>query len=210
MTIPIILVNGAYHVSATGASPRYVLPLIPLVCILAAEALNHLSRKMNRFWTMLILIILAVWILFFTYPLPQLFKLSPKIAFAAHYAPVYQLFPYKNYPNHINALTKWVEANTPENSVIFVTSAQPYHFYYYAKRKVVTFPNVKSEVVRKIYKQKMPIFIVEDHEATYNPDMINTVKEIVGKLGLKYKIVGKVPLFSPRIGETIMHIYRVL
>jgi len=81
------------------------------------------------------------------YPWPGLFSFSPKFAYATYYSPVYQKYPFNNYPTHINALTCWVKAHTPKNAVILVTSAQPYHFYYYAQRDTIIFSNVTTQVL---------------------------------------------------------------
>jgi hypothetical protein len=206
--LPILIINGSYPVSSTGAAPRYLLPLIPIVCILTARSLINLSKNIKLLWRISLFLGILIWQLFFTYPFPILFKISPIFAYAAHYSPIYQLYPYKNYPTHINALSKWVKEHTPENAVILVTPSQPYHFYFYAKRNVITFPNVTDNVLKKIIISR-PIFLVEDHEATYNPRNINEIKKLIENANLNYFVVHKIGLFSPRIGNTQMHIYQV-
>ena len=207
MFLPLIVINGSYAVTSTGASPRYILPLIPVACILTAYGLTNLSQKIRLFWRIGIFFIILVWQLFLTYPLPALFKISPKFAYAAHYAPVYQIYPFENYPAHINALSKWVKNHTPKNSVIIATSSNPYHFYYYAERDVITFPNVTPDAFKNIIDR--PTFLVEDHEATYNAEAINKIKDLIKSIGLDYSVVGEIKLFSPKIGHTKMHIYQI-
>lgn len=209
MFLPIIFVNGAYSVSSSGASPRYLLPLIPIVCVLTAQSLSNLSRRANKFLIGLLFIALSGWFVFFTYPAPIFYKISTKIAFIAHYAPAYQIFPYENYPSHINALAKWVRQNTPKDTVVLATSTQPYHFYYYAGRDVITFPNVTKDTLKNLVN-KRPIFIVEDHGDIYNPEAINNVLNMVKEAGLACSEAGEVKLFSPRVGHTKMHIYQII
>lgn len=206
--LPILIINGAYAVSSTGASPRYMLPLMPVVCILTAYSILNLSSKIRKIWRTGLFLIILSWHIFLTYPMPVFFKVSPKVAFAAHYSPVYQKYPYKNYPAHVNALSEWVKINTPENSVIIAPGSNPYHFYYYAKRDVITYHNVNSSALSNIIVTR-PIYLVEDHEATYNPKELNKIKDIIKSSNLNFMITGEVELFSPHAGLTKMSIYYI-
>jgi 4-amino-4-deoxy-L-arabinose transferase-like glycosyltransferase len=207
MLIPIILINGSYPVASTGAAPRYILPLIPLFCILAAS-LHSLSIKSPP-KRLMIYFIFIVWLGFLTYPVPALFKLSPKMAYAAHYAPGYQIYPYKNYPSHVNSISNWIKDKTPQNSIVIASSANPYPFYYYAQRDVITYPNINQAVIRNLTKQR-PIYLVEDHEATYNPTAVDKIKKAFRDSGFDYVSVHAIELFSPKIGVTAMHIYKIV
>jgi len=209
LLLPILIINGAYKVTSTGAAPRYMLPLIPIGCLLFAHSFNRIIERVSTSKKSLFFFIILFWFLILFYPPPGLFKLSPKFAYAAHYSPMYQVYPYENYPNHINALSHWVKENTPTSSIIIVPSSNPYPFYYYSKRDVITYPNVNITSLKQIDKQR-PIFIFEDHEATYDPMRLNAVKEIIKASGLDYTHVGELPLFSPKIGRTKMHIYKVI
>ena len=75
-------------------------------------------------------------------------------------------------------------------------------------RDVVTYPNITADVLKKLTNNR-PVFLVEDHEATYNPERINEIKNIIKSIDLNYYAVGEVKLFSPHVGHTKMHIYRV-
>ena len=208
MFLPILIINGSFHVSSTGAAPRYMLPLIPLVCILTANSLMNLSKHLGAFWRAGLFVVIAGWLLFLTYPIPVLFRLSPKFAYAAHYAPAYQIYPFENYPSHVNAVAKWVKDFTPENSVIIVSPSNPYHFYYYAGRDIITHPNITAGILKDLI-DKRPIFLAEDHEATYNPVKIDKIKTLIKAAGLSYSVAGEIKLFSPKVGHTEMHVYQL-
>ena len=207
--LPVLIINGAYLVSSSGASPRYILPLVPFVCILTAYSIFNLSLRIGIIWRIILLLTLFTWHIFLIYPAPLFFKISPKIAYFAQYSPVYQRYPYKNYPAHINALSDWVKKNTPDNSVVIVPSSNPYHFYYYAQRDIVTYSNITSSALSKIIATR-PVFLVEGHEDTYNPEKIIRVKGIINNANLDCLKVGEIELFSPRIGLTKMRIYKIV
>jgi len=204
--IPIMIINGAYRVTSTGASPRYIIALIPFACIFSANRLIYLYKYKMLLWTFSIVIL--SWLFLLSYPLPVLFKITPKFAYLAHYSPLYQRYPYKNYPTHTNAVSNWIKNNTAENSVVIAPSSNPYHFFYYAKRQVITYPNLNSNVLRDLSFSRS-IYLVEDHEATYNPEKVKSVKNIINASGLSYIIVGEIELFSPKVGITKMNIYKV-
>jgi len=207
MLLPLIVINGSYQVSSTGAAPRYMLPVIPFAFILIGYSLINLSGERRLIYRASLIFIIICWQLLLTYPIPILFKISPKFAYAAHYSPFYQIYPFENYPTHSNAMAKWVKDNTPENSVI-ITPSRVYHFYYYAKRDVVMLSDVTAEILKSFFNGR-PVFLVEDHEAAYNPDRITKFKKLIKSSGLECSTFGEVKLFSPRIGHTQMIIYRI-
>jgi predicted PurR-regulated permease PerM len=91
---------------------------------------------------------------------------------------------------------------------ILITSSQPYHMYHYAQRDTITFPYVTVEVLKRTIKNR-PLYLVEDPGSIYNPEMINKVKNTIKRAGLNFNVVGEVELFSPHVGQTNMHIYRI-
>lgn len=152
--------------------------------------------------------VLLSWLFLLTYPVPLLFKISPKFAYAAQYSPVYQVFPYQNYPAHINALAAWIKEFTPKNSIIIVPDLNPYQFYYYAKRDIIKFSNLKQDVLKLIISDR-PVYLVEDHYSLYNPSGFDELKNLIKSAGLDYASAGEVKMFSPHVGHTTMHIYRI-
>lgn len=205
--LPLIFINGSYPVASSDAAPRYLLPLIPFTSILIAYSLMTFSRKLRTSYLIFIFFVIFCWHLFLIYPMPIFFKISSKVAYTAQYAPVYNIYSYENYPNHSNAMVGWVKGNTPLDSVI-ISPSRLYHFYYYAKRDVIGISNVTGDVLKELVETR-PVFLVEDHEATYNPSRVNGVKEMIENANLKYSVVGEVGLFSPRLGHTKMNIYKI-
>jgi len=208
MFFPILFIYGSFPVSASGGAPRYILPLIPIACILSGQMLVDLFKTHSLWLKTIICVVLFCWQFLLTYPAPILFKISPKFAFAAHYSPVYQAFSFENYPTHINALARWVKESTPKNSIIVVPALNPYHFYYYAKRDVIKSSNLKPDVLEQVIRGR-PMYFVEDHLSLYNPLGINEIKSMIKSIGLDYTTVGEVKLFSPYAGRTTMHIYKI-
>lgn len=208
MFVPILFINGSYFTASSGASPRYMLPLMPFVSVIVARCLIYFFHtKFSVIATVLVLSVIC-WQILLTYPPPFMFKISPKFAYAAQYSPVYQVYPYENYPLHSNAMAKWVRDNTPKDSVI-ITHSRTYHYYYLANRDVVFLSKVTIEALSK-YIETRPVFYVDDHEATYNSDIMNQMKGLASNGGFELLKVGEVKLFSPVVGHTQMKAYRIL
>ena len=153
--IPITAVNGSHFPTFSGASPRYILPLIPFVCIYASSFIQYLLlRKSLKIFSTLMALFLF-WHLFLYYPFPFTFRLTPKLGFLGMYAPYYQKYSYYNYPDFSTKMALWVKSNTPSNSII-ITPSRLYHFYYYGERDVLNMANLN-----KIIKNRLISFICE-------------------------------------------------
>jgi len=209
LLFPIVIINGAYKVTSTGAAPRYMLPLIPIACLLFAHSFNHIIESVSKIRKSSAILIIILWLFILFYPPPMLFRLSPKFAYAAQYSPVYQVYPYNNYPNHMNVLARWIKLNTPVNAIIIVPSTNPYPFFYYSKRSIISYPNLSVTALNNIDKQT-PIYVVGDHESIYDPTRLNLVKSAITDAGLSYSMVCELPLFSPKLGDTTMKIYKII
>ena len=50
---------------------------------------------------------------------------------------------------------------------------------------------------------------MEDHFSVRNPSGVKAIKDMINNIGLDYSTVGEVKLFSPYVGRTKMHIYKI-
>jgi hypothetical protein len=208
LVVPLLLVNGAYPVASSGAAGRYVLVLVPFSSILAAWAFVHLWHARRRWALAGLGTSLILWQLLLTYPPPSLFKLWPRFAYLAFYSPIYNVRPYHNYPDHTNAMVKWVKENTPRDAVI-ISPSRVQHYYYYAKRDAMWLSMLAQNRLLTLAANR-PVYLVEDNQAVENPAAINTAKRMIVNAGLTYEAVGYVDVFNPVRGEGGMHVYRIL
>jgi hypothetical protein len=206
--LPILLVNGAFPVSATGAAPRYVLPLVPFTAILTACAVPCVWRRASR-WVVAAPFIIAViaWQAVMTYPPAELFRAWPRFGYLAYYAPAYVASPYHNYPDHTNAMVQWVREHTPHDAVI-VTPSRSQHFFYYGKRDVIVLDALNAEQWRDLVA-KRPVYVVEDNKLAVRAEQVASLKRLLADLDFHVETVGTVPSFNPEVGDTAMHAYRI-
>ncbi len=206
MLLPAVLVYGAFP--NPSAAPRYLLPLVPLASVLAAYALINF-RKMKKFSYSVIILVVSLEQLFLFFPVPQSFGISPSIAAFAVYSPVYNKYSYENFPDHVEAVVDWVKDNTESNAVI-VTPSRVYHFYYYARRDVIALYYLADAVPLVQLSASRPVYLVEDNEAASNPEKVNAFLESLrSSFNLNYRLVGRVPLFSPYVGNTSIEIFLI-
>lgn len=207
--LPILLVNGAFPVSATGAAPRYVLPLVPFTAIVTACAVPWVWRRASR-WVLAAPFIIAIiaWQAVMTYPPSELFRAWPRFGYLAYYSPAYVASPYHNYPDHTNAMVQWVREHTPHDAVI-VTPSRSQHFYYYGKRDVIVVDALNAEQWKGLVA-KRPVYLVEDNKLAVHSKQVDSLKRSLLDLGLRVETAGSVPSFSPESGDTAMHAYRIL
>ena len=84
---PIMLIHGMFAVAATGAAPRYVLPLVPFTAILTAYGISLLGMKTGQRFSIPIFSVFIIWLLVMTYPPSSLFQVWPRFVYLANYAP---------------------------------------------------------------------------------------------------------------------------
>lgn len=213
VVMPILLVHGAFPVSATGAAPRYVLPLVPFTAILAACAVPWLWRNQTYRIAGIFAVTVVAWLAVLTYPPSILFQAWPRLAYLTYYAPAYVASPYHNYPDHINAMVQWVRDHTPEDAVI-VTPSRAHHFYYYSKRAVVvmdTFvPAALKDEQWKDLAAKRLVYLVEDNKLAVHAEQVDVFKRSLHDVGMRLEPIGSVPSFSPEVGDTVMHVYQIV
>lgn len=207
VAMPILLVNGAFPVAATGAAPRYVLPLVPFTAILAACAVPWLWQNQTRRLAVTFAVAVVMWLTVLTYPPSSLFQTWPRLAYLTYYAPAYVVSPYHNYPDHTNAMVRWVRDHTPEDAVI-VTPSRSQHFYYYGKRDVVVLDMLKGEQWKSLVARR-PVYLVEDNKLAVHAEQVDVLKRSLYDVGMRLEPVGSVPSFSPEVGDTVMHAYRI-
>ena len=163
---------------------------------------------MKNVFYIIIISLVSLQQLFLFFPLPQSFDISPRIGVLAMYSPVYNNYSYNNFPDHTGAMVEWVKNNTESNAVI-ITPSRVYHFYYYAGRDVITLTSYLDTSSLTQIIESRPVYLVEDHEAAVSPKKIDVFLESLDGLNLTYKVVDRIPLFSPYIGNTQMEIYRI-
>ncbi|MDA1303395.1 MAG: hypothetical protein O2999_03715 [Nitrospirae bacterium] len=206
--IPVVLIAGAFPVAATGAAPRYVLPLIPFTAILSSCVIPLVWRKTRRLFSVAFIGTVIMWQIVMTYPPSELFSAWPRFGYLAYYSPAYVMRSYRNYPDHTNAMVRWVREQTPADAVI-ITQSRPHHFFYYGKRDVIVVDEVKPEQW-KVLATKRPVFLVEDNNLAVQPEQVDLLKHSLRELDVRLETVGSVPTFSPKRGNTTMHAYRVI
>lgn len=204
---PILLVNGAFPVAATGAAPRYVLPLVPFTAIITACTAPWLWRNKPRWLAWSFVVTVVTWQAVMTYPPSGLFQAWPRLAYLTYYSPAYVARPYHNYPDHTNAMVQWVRDHTPENAVI-VTPSRSQHFYYYGKRDVVVLDALNVENWKDLVGRR-PVYLVEDNKLAVHSEQVDALKRSLHEIDMNVETVGSVPSFSPEAGDTAMHAYRV-
>jgi hypothetical protein len=205
MLIPIFLINGSYAVSSTGASPRYMLPLIPFGALLAGILLTRKEFLPSSLYVVFIFGY-VVWHLVLIYPPAILFKISPKFAYLTHYAPWYNTHNYVNYPHPVRSTLKWVKNNTPSDAII-LSDYEFYHYYYYANRDVMDREKL-SDVKR--YHNSRRVFFVEDHPTARNRESLKDWKSRLVSHSLKLRERDSIPFFSPAKGNIQIKLYEIV
>ena len=112
MVLPIIIINGSYFPTFNGASPRYVLSVIPVSCVFSGALIHSYIRAKFKNIFNVVSVMLIFWHLILYYPFPLVMNKIPKFGFLASYAPYFQKFSYHNFPNFSSALAIWVNKNT--------------------------------------------------------------------------------------------------
>lgn len=207
VVLPILVINGAFPVAATGAAPRYVLPLVPFTAILGAWSFMQIWRKGGYWLRVPFVIVIIVWQMVMTYPPPELFRAWPRFVYLAYYSPVYVAHPYRNYPDHTNAMVRWVREHTPDDAVI-VTPSRAHHFFYYGERNVIVLDELSGDQWKDLVA-KRPVYLVEDNRLAVQSDKTDSLKHWFRTLDLCLETVGAVPSFSPEAGDIAMHAYRL-
>lgn len=197
--LPMLVLYGSFTMPTP--IPKYVMPLIPLASILAAYAITEL-RQMRKSLYVLGVSLLALEQLLVFYPPPFLFSISPGLGLLTGYSPVYNIYSYKNFPDYNYTLVEWVRKNTEDNAVI-ITPTYVDSFYHYAKRDVVNITNVNASFVQAAGSR--PVYLVEARATGMHPEELSQIEA----LGLSYRQVERIPLFSPYAGDTEMRIWRV-
>jgi hypothetical protein len=205
LLLPLALVYGCFRIPT--ATPRYILPLIPIASVVSAYAIVNI-KKMKRVYLIIIALLVILQQLFLFFPLPVSFSLSPRLGALAMYSPAYNIYSYNNFPDHTNAVVEWVKKNTESDAVV-ITPSRAYHFYYYAQRDVIILYGYLDVGALAPLVKFRPVYLVEDHETAVFPERIDAFLGSLAKFNLNYKIVDRIPLFSPYIGDTQMKIYRI-
>lgn len=202
MALPMILINGAYPVSSSGASPRYVLPLIPFVSIMAGMLFvqKNTVSKLSKY---AFLILLALWHFALYYPPPFIFTTFPKAAYLTQYSPWYNRHNFINYPHPIRAAVQWVKAHTPPNAII-LSDYDSYNYYFYARRDVMN-KEMIGEIARQL--QSRPVYYIDDHQSALFDDSLNEWRTNLKKNSITLDSVGSIPLYSPARGEVSLRIF---
>ena len=204
IVLPIIFINGAYPVTSSGASPRYVIPLIPFTLILASIVLVAKPATL-RLFRIVFMCCLAIWHVILFYPPLFLFETFPKIAYLTQYSPWYNTHNYMNYPHPVLATLEWVKSNTPPNAII-LSDYDNYHYFFYTKRDVMNRDNV--EEIKK-YIDSRPMFFIEDHQKSINPNSWNDWRRKLLKNSIICREKYSMALFSPSKGEARLRIYEL-
>ncbi|MBI3490307.1 MAG: hypothetical protein HY047_00665 [Acidobacteria bacterium] len=207
LALPMLLVNGAFPVASTGAAPRYVLPLVPFACLFGATAIERAWSRPRHAAAAIVAAVVIGWNAFMLYPPPVLFRIWSGFAYLTYYSPAYVARPYHNYPDHTNAMVRWVTTHTPEDALI-VTPSQASHFFVYGHRAVcvldtLTVGDWNSHVSRR------PVFLVEDKNLALHPEVISSLRGRLSEGGLQLAGVGDIEVFTPEAGLTTVRVYRV-
>ena len=205
MVLPIIFINGAYPVTSSGASPRYIIPLIPFASISAGIFLIQ-QEKIAKFIKYSFIACLIIWHSVLIYPPTLLFKYFPKTAYLTQYSPRYNRQNYINYPHPVRTTLQWVKKNTPPNAII-LSDYDSYHYFFYTMRDVMN-----RECVEDIKKQlnDRPVFLVEDHQMSIHPDSLKDWKRKLAESSIILREKDHIPLFSPARGEIQLKIYELI
>ncbi len=205
IVLPLLLVNGAFPVSSSGAGPRYVLPLVPFTAIVSAYALYSGWEAMRVGLAIIVISLVVVWHLLLIYPPAILFAWWPRFAYLTYYSPIYIKYPYHHYPDHTNAIVQWVRENTPATALI-VTPSRAQHYFYYGQRDVAILAGLSpSDWSNRVSRR--PVYLVEDRYIALNPAAMESVRRLLGWEGITLKVVGTVEVFTPERGDTSVRIY---
>lgn len=207
IALPLLLVNGAFPVASTGAAPRYVLPLVPFASLFAADLFDRALALSRRRLTTLMTGAVLIWHAILFFPPPQLFEAWPRFVYLAHYSPVYVGRPYHNYPDHTNAMVRWVQANTPQDALV-VTPSRAQHFFYYARRDVCVLDTLTPEDWAR-HVGVRPVYFVEDRDLALRPQTAQALGGTIQKVGLQLVEAGRVEVFTPEAGLVHMLAYQV-
>jgi len=205
MIVPLLLINGSYPVASSGASARYVIPLIPFASIAAAILLVR-KDIVPAFFYYGFVASLVLWHAVLIYPPTILFECSPKAAYLTQCSPWYNRHNYINYPHPVRASLQWVREHTPSDAVI-LSDYDFYHYFFYAHRDVMNRDRV--EQVQKQLK-KRPVFFIEDHPLASHPDSLNEWKEKLATHSILLRERNSIPLFSPTRGEVRLRMYELV
>jgi len=205
MIIPLLLINGSYAVSSSGASGRYVIPLIPLGSIATAILLNG-QDMLHRLYYFGFLGCLILWHVILIYPPSIFFRYYPQIAYITHYSPWYNTQNYINYPHPIRTTLQWVTNNTSVDSIV-LSDYDFYQYFFYANRDVMNRDFLK-DIKTRLMKRK--IFFVEDHRVIKNPDLLRNWQNKLKANQISLKERNTFPFFSPNRGEKTLKIYELI
>lgn len=205
LLVPIILVCGSFFVSSTGASPRYIIPLVPFVMISAAMVVV-MSGIISQTYRFVFIAALILWHVIMYYPPTSLFNSFPKIAYLTQYSPWYNTHNYLNYPHPVSATLKWVNINLPDSAII-LSDYDSYHYYFYAKRDVISRDDL-NEI--KKYIGLRPIFLVEDHRMLTDPPLLKEWRKKLVDNAMDLTERGSIPFFSPSKGSEQLRIYELI
>ena len=92
MVLPIIIINGSYFPTFNGASPRYVLSVIPVSCVVSGALIHSYIRAKFKNIFNVVSVMLIFWHLILYYPFPSVMNKIQKFGFLASYAPYFQSF----------------------------------------------------------------------------------------------------------------------
>jgi len=204
MLLPILLINGSYPVASSGASPRYIIPLVPLISIVAAVLIvqNDIVSKLFKYTFVIFLII---WHVTFLYPPAMLFKYIPKTTYLTQYSPWYNRHNFINYPHPIRSTLQWVKTNTPANAII-LSDYDWYHYYFYTKRDVMSrsmIGNIENQLIHR------PVFFIEDHQSAVRRESLDVWRKKLSGHSINLKEYDSIPLYSPKKGEIQLKIYEL-
>jgi len=202
MALPIILINGAYPVASSGASPRYVLPLIPFISIMAGMFIVQ-RKTISKLSKSVFLVLLGLWHVALFYPPPFLFTAFPNTAYLTQYSPWYNRNNFMNYPHPSRATVQWVKAHTPPDTII-LSDYDSYNYYFYARRDVMD-KEMIGEIVRQL--RSRPIYFIDDHQSAVYGDSLNGWRTSLKRSSITLDAVDSIPLYSPARGEVRLKIY---
>ena len=141
------------------------------------------------------------------YPPSGLFRLWSRLGYLAYYSPVYVNSPYRNYPDHTNAMVQWIRRNTPRNALI-VTPSRSQHFYYYGERDV-SIANTLSTDDWVGHVRQRPVYMVEDRSVALSEEYIASLRKMLSEEQLQLSESGYVEVFTPEAGMIKVAAYRV-
>lgn len=205
LLLPIIIVCGSFFVASTGASPRYIIPLVPFVLVATAILLvrHDTTLRITRFG---FIVALFIWHFVLYYPPTLMFKIYSKTLYLTQYSPWYNKNNYFNYPHPIVTTLDWVNKNTPANAII-LSDYNNYHYYFYTKRDIMGRDDIE-EINR--YIDSRPIYLVEDHRMVTDPNLIRKWREELIDNSIDIKEENSISIFSPVNIDGQLKIYRLV